>query len=80
MSRERKHLEEKLGDSQAALEQEETKAKQEHRHRLKLEQLIAELEEKLEREIKVWPIVGGVIVLNSVIHVHVCTYTCTCVC
>ena len=42
-----------MGDTQTALEQEENKAKQEHRQRLKLEQLIAELEEKLAREIKV---------------------------
>ena len=35
------------------LEQEENKAKQEHRQRLKLEQIIAELEEKLDRETKV---------------------------
>ena len=53
LSRERKHLEEKLNETQTSLEQEENKLKQEHRQRLKLEQLIAELEEKLEREIKV---------------------------
>lgn len=53
LSRERKNLEEKLQETHAALEQEENKAKQEHRQRIKLEQIIAELEEKLEREIKV---------------------------
>lgn len=53
LTREKKNYEEKLKDIHTALEQEENKAKQEHRQRVKLEQLIAELEEKLEREIKV---------------------------
>ena len=53
LSRERKNLEDKLQETHATLEQEENKAKQEHRQRVKLEQIIAELQEKLEREIKV---------------------------
>ena len=46
-------MEEKLEETLTTLEQEENKAKQEHRHRMKLEQLIAELQEKLDRETKV---------------------------
>ena len=47
LSRERKNFEEKLHETHASLEQEENKAKQEHRQRIKLEQIIAELEESL---------------------------------
>lgn len=48
-----------MKDIQAALEQEEGKAKQEHRQRVKLEQQAAELDEKLERETKVRGGEGG---------------------
>ena len=50
LSRDKKTLEDKLLEVQQALELEENKAKQEHRQRLKLESLIQELEEKLDRE------------------------------
>ncbi len=43
-------LDEKIQETQAALESEEGKAKQEHRARLKLESNVQDLEEKLDRE------------------------------
>ena len=43
-------LDEKLQETQIALEAEETKAKSEHRARLKLESAMQEVEEKLDRE------------------------------
>ena len=46
-------MEEKLAESQQALEAEESKAKQEHRQRLKLESHIQDLDEKFDRESKV---------------------------
>lgn len=43
-------LDEKLQETQSALETEEGKAKMEHRSRLKLESSLQEVEEKMERE------------------------------
>lgn len=43
-------LDEKLSETQSALESEENKSKAEHRARLKLESAQQELEEKMERE------------------------------
>ena len=53
LSRDKKTLEEKLQETQTALETEENKAKQEHRQRLKLESHIQDLDEKLHRETNV---------------------------
>ena len=53
LSRDKKTLEEKLHETQQALESEENKAKQEHRQRLKLESNIQDLDEKLHRETNV---------------------------
>ena len=53
LSRDKKTLEEKLQETQTALETEENKAKQEHRQRLKLESNIQDLDEKLHRETNV---------------------------
>ena len=53
LSRDKKTLEEKLHETQTALETEENKAKQEHRQRLKLESHIQDLDEKLDRETNV---------------------------
>ena len=53
LSRDKKTLEEKLHETQTALETEENKAKQEHRQRLKLESNIQDLDEKLHRETNV---------------------------
>ncbi len=53
LSRAKKTLEEKLQETQTALETEENKAKQEHRQRLKLESHIQDLDEKLHRETNV---------------------------
>lgn len=53
LSRDKKTLEEKLHETQTALETEENKAKQEHRQRLKLESQIQDLDEKLDRETNV---------------------------
>ncbi len=50
LSRDKKSLEEKLGETQAHLEAEEAKSKQEHRTRLKLESSLQDVEEKLDRE------------------------------
>ncbi len=46
-------LDEKLQETQAALESEEAKSKSEHRARLKLESNLQELEEKMDREVAV---------------------------
>lgn len=43
-------LDEKLQETQTALEAEENKAKGEHRAKLKLESAMQELEEKMDRE------------------------------
>ena len=53
LSRDKRTLEDKLQDTQQALEGEENKSKQEHRQRLKLESNIQDLDEKLDRESKV---------------------------
>ncbi len=53
LSRDKKTLEEKLGETQAALETEENKSKQEHRQRVKLESSLQDVEEKLDRETNV---------------------------
>lgn len=53
LSRDKKTLEEKLQETQTALETEENKSKQEHRQRLKLESHIQDLDEKLHRETNV---------------------------
>lgn len=50
LARDKKTLDEKLQETQSALEAEEGKAKGEHRARLKLESAVQELEEKMERE------------------------------
>ena len=46
-------MEGKLAELQDALTSEENKSKQEHRQRMKLEQTLADLEAKLEREMNV---------------------------
>ena len=46
-------LDEKLQETQSALEAEEGKSKSEHRARLKLESNTQELDEKLDREVAV---------------------------
>ena len=46
-------LDEKLQETQVALEAEEGKAKSEHRAKLKLESVIQDVEEKLDRETSV---------------------------
>ena len=46
-------MEGKLAELQDALASEENKSKQEHRQRMKLEQALADLEAKLEREMNV---------------------------
>ncbi len=53
LSRDKKTLEEKLGETQTALETEENKSKQEHRQRVKLESNLQDVEEKLDRETNV---------------------------
>ena len=53
LSRDKKMLDEKLQETQSALETEEGKSKSEHRARLKLESNIQELDEKLDREVAV---------------------------
>jgi len=53
LSRDKKTLDEKLQETQAALESEEGKSKSEHRARLKLESNLQELEEKMDREVAV---------------------------
>ena len=53
LARDKKSLEEKLQETQQALEGEENKSKTEHRSRLKLESGLQDSEEKLERENKV---------------------------
>lgn len=50
LTRDKKMLDEKLQETQSALETEESKAKTEHRARLKLESAYQEVEEKLDRE------------------------------
>ena len=50
MTRDKKTLDEKLQETQSALESEENKAKGEHRARLKLESNLQDIEEKMERE------------------------------
>lgn len=46
-------MEGKLAELQDALTSEENKSKQEHRQRMKLEQILTDLEAKLEREMNV---------------------------
>ena len=53
LARDKKSLEEKLQETQSALEGEENKSKTEHRSRLKLESGLQDTEEKLDREGKV---------------------------
>ncbi len=53
LSRDKKTLDEKLQETQTALESEEGKSKSEHRARLKLESNLQELEEKMDREVAV---------------------------
>ena len=53
LSRDKKSLEDKLSETQSALEGEENKSKTEHRLRLKLESGLQDSEEKLDRENKV---------------------------
>ena len=53
LSRDKKSLEDKLQETQSALEGEENKSKSEHRSRLKLESGLQDTEEKLDRESKV---------------------------
>lgn len=50
LARDKKMLDEKLQETQSALEAEENKAKGEHRAKLKLESAVQEVEEKLDRE------------------------------
>ena len=56
LTRDRKTMEEKLSETQQALEAEEGKSKQEHRQRLKLEAQLQDLDEKFDRETKVYKI------------------------
>lgn len=53
LTRDKKSLEDKLQETQQALEGEENKSKTEHRSRLKLESGLQDTEEKLDRENKV---------------------------
>ena len=54
-------MEGKLAELQDALTSEENKSKQEHRQRMKLEQTLADLEAKLEREMNVSIWRGGAV-------------------
>ncbi len=68
-------LDEKLQETQAALESEEAKSKSEHRARLKLESNLQELEEKMDREVAVRDKSGlywGPVVRDIVVVVVVC--------
>lgn len=75
LSRDKKTLEEKLQETQTALETEENKSKQEHRQRLKLESHIQDLDEKLDRETNV-----SYMIVHTNMHLYVqCTYIRKCV-
>ena len=71
-----------MQETQATLEQEENKAKQEHRQRLKLEQIIAELEEKLDRETKVvyMYMYSSIHFYCTCMYIVMCVCVCVCVC